>query len=232
MRVQIVLAFVFFSVSLLGAMFFLQRTLPTWDDRLARLDLAGDDLRNPAALGRVLRLSRLHGEALFEPDVGRLVKGAQWIYEPERFGIQLGHFITKDGQRRPMTSCALYSRVQVAFVAEGMAVSGEYPEMLVEGPCQLAEDGSHLQTLWVPIKELQKSNPNNRDFLAFETQTVRVNFQNMPDHWPKTWRLQSIRLFDPNGSRQDLVLAPEQIRKFVEQPVNWVWDKAMDATAF
>jgi hypothetical protein len=215
---------------LTGTQFLIFRTLPSWDERLARLTNVEEELRNPAAFGKVFNISHLQGGALFRAATERLLIVAKVHQSPEGFGLQLGHFITRDEEDRPVLACDYYDKVELKFEAEGMAVSGHVPVMSVNGNCRMAADPNHLETIWIPVSSILQRESKDSEIVALGDQSLHLQFEHMPAQWPKTWVLSGIRLYHETYSDRELRMSSAQISQNLQKPMKMTWDQTDRST--
>lgn len=99
-------------------------------------------LRRPAASdGKQVSSTQAERFDLSELDKGefqkafkyQLMAGLQVIETPHGYGLRLGHFLTtREGAK--IFACEKYPELELIFSAEGIAISGEIPKMVVHGP--------------------------------------------------------------------------------------------------
>ncbi|MES2965157.1 MAG: hypothetical protein V4760_14825, partial [Bdellovibrionota bacterium] len=110
--------------------------------------------RNPAAIRKDLDFSKLSGDELITASQKRLVTAARVILEKETVGVELGHFVTRDANGDRQLACDFYDRMRLRFEAEGVASSGEKPELEIEGPCRTSSDITRIEPLWIPVQRI------------------------------------------------------------------------------
>lgn len=139
-----------------------------------------------------------------------LIKNAEVVSTREGVGLELGAFLTKNDQGVFVTTCEVFSKVELTFHADGMAVSGDAPRMIVEGPCEPGEDQQTLAVLPINKRAIQNI-PTKELELIYEERGVSIRFENVSDDWPGTWILQNVKLTGMND--KILSVAPDEIRK-------------------
>ena len=105
----------------------------------------------------------------------------------------------------------------MTFVADDMAVSGEPPRMVVEGPCTKSRDGTALTPLSIQFERVFKEPVINQTMQSFDDPDVSVTFVNVSDSWPHKWVLNRVRLYDPasgaTGSANAVIIEQAEIRE-------------------
>lgn len=156
----------------------------------------GENWRNPAAIRKNLDFSRLSGPALKKASHRRLTEDIRLVLNDERFGIELGHFVVQGAHGEKEFACEFYDRVQLQFAAQGVAINGKIPQLIVEGNCRISKDINRMTPLWLPIDELKEMPPRNLTSYYFEKEQVFVSVENIDSSWPKHWELKTIRVFN------------------------------------
>ncbi len=176
------------------------------------------DSRTPAAVPQHLDLSNLQGTSLTLASRDRLFSHARLIKENEVTGIELGNFLVKSDTGEKNFACHTYQRIQLKYQAVGEAVSGEIPEMSIEGPCLMSDNVNTLKPLWIPQSRLIATHPHDYA-IDYEEHGVQMNFQfkNMGNSWPEQWVLLGARLYDPDQQGSELAINAQGVRL----PLNW-----------
>lgn len=170
------------------------------------------DGRGPAAVRRAYDVSHLDGLALSKKINDRLVGDAKVLRKDGAIGLELGQFVTEVGQRKQL-ACSVYNRIQMVFQAEGEAVSGHAPEMLVEGHCVTAEsDVMWMRPIWIPISEILRSPTSTNDLSFYDQEPVSLKFSFIGDQWPKRWVLNSLRLYHSEKTGGDVIIDRKDVR--------------------
>jgi hypothetical protein len=99
--------------------------------------------------------------------------------------------------------CKSYPTVELKFVADGVAVAGAFPEMIVKAPCEAGQDPAEMASIIIPIERLLAEKPRNAEF-HFDGFTSKFAFTNSSDVWPRTWVLNSV-LFKSDIGQNKLV---------------------------
>ncbi|WP_413585691.1 hypothetical protein [Bdellovibrio sp. HCB274] len=173
--------------------------------------------RDPAAVRAGYDFSHLSGENLQDAVKQRLVSGFELKKAPGASGLSLGHFVFVDQYGQRKLACQEFAKVSFVFEAEGVSVSGEKPSMEVEGACEYSNDMAKINPLWVPIAKILGENPADGEFNFNEGNAVTVRFANLPDHWPKTWLLKSVRMKNVNSS--DLTIESNEVARYLGHPI-------------
>ena len=88
--------------------------------------------------------------------------------------------------------CKSYANIELQFVAEGVAVAGESPQMVVKTPCTPGQDPSEMASIIIPFEKILSERPRNADF-HFDGYQSHFEFKNAADTWPKTWVLKTVQ---------------------------------------
>jgi hypothetical protein len=185
------------------------------------------DAREPAAVQKRLDVSNLKGSDLRIASRDRLLEEARLVTQDGLTGIELGHFVTKAADGSKQFACQAYQRIRLVYQAEGMAESGEVPEMTVEGPCLTADDINRIAPLWVPEAKIRAQRPH--DFAVdYEENDAQMSFhfRNMGSHWPELWSLKAVSMFDPDQPADSLEFAPPEVHAIHPQQLNLHWRTA------
>jgi len=155
--------------------------------------------RSPASIPRVYDFSHLSGSDLLAAAKERLLQPAKISGQGALQGLQLGHFLVKNKDGLIVEACEVYDKIELEFVAVGMAVNGEPPRMIVRGPCQASDDDNFIDPVLVDARKILAAEPEDQDFDLSEDGSGELTFTNVSDSWPREWILNSIRLYNKSG---------------------------------
>lgn len=178
--------------------------------------------RDPAAVKNNFDFSHLQGEKLTTAMKQRLLAGIEFRKSPVGTGIGLGHFVFLDQQGEKKLACQEFGKVALVFEAEGVSVAGEKSVMEVEGRCEFSSDMSKINPLFVPIAKIVGENPGDGEFQFNEGSVVTVRFSNLPEAWPRTWLLKSVKLMNENDARV-LTVESEEVAQYFGHPMVFSW---------
>jgi hypothetical protein len=164
--------------------------------------------RSPAAIHKSLEVSQIDGAELIQSSSSRLVATARIILKDSDLGLELGHFVTHNGQGGRLLACDYFDRIEMTFDGEGVADSGNKPVMRIEGPCRTGDDVTRIEAIWIPVGKILNEKPSDME-LSF-SEGVNFNFENMSSEWPERWVLQSVRMKHQAASASAPALAPEK----------------------
>jgi hypothetical protein len=145
-----------------------------------------------------------------------LILPAKVISTVTSSGIAFGNLI--NAQR----ICDLFSQIKIEFLAEGMAVNGERPQMVLTGPCINGDDG-FIKPFLINVSQVTKDEPIDREYdIDFNLKPSELNngvqknisatnlnrglssvngefkfklqILNLSDSWPKKWVLNGVTL--------------------------------------
>lgn len=178
--------------------------------------------RDPAAVRNSFDFSHLSGEKLQEAVKQRLLTGLEIKKNGQGAGIALGHFVYVDERGTKKLACQEFRKVFLNFEAEGVSIGGEKPQMEVEGRCDFSEDMSRINALYVPVARILGERPGDGEFQFNEGPKVTVRFTNLPEDWPRTWLLKSVKLVNESASEALVVEGPE-VAQTLGHPVVFSW---------
>jgi hypothetical protein len=173
--------------------------------------------RDPAAIGKVYDFSHLQGEDLNTAVKRRLLAGFEVLKENGDQGVTLGHFVFVDPQGEKKFACQEFNKVTLTFIADGVAVGGEAPEMQVEGACEFSSDITKINPLWIPVAKILNEKVGDGEFQYNQGKAITLRFSNMPEQWPHTWLLRSVELRKDNTA-EAVTIQSEELTKYVGHP--------------
>jgi hypothetical protein len=105
------------------------------DTAMASSDLSGS---NPTAFQKAFKYQLLKDSKVTDFSDGKR--------------LHLGHFFMKDQDGATKVSvCQRYPYIELNFSADGVAVSGDIPHTVIQGRCNVAADGLHLEGIVVDL---------------------------------------------------------------------------------
>lgn len=172
--------------------------------------------RLPANTQKGYDLTKYEGDSLVRASKARLLNGLQLNEESGVVSIVLGHFLFKSQDDIVKKACEAFQQVELVWMAEGMASSGELPQMKMKAPCR--ESGNLLQTapLYIPFLQIMSEAPQDRGFQFESYEGHYWEFSNLTSEWPNTWILMGVHL---SGEAEDLQLSSQDIIELMGQPV-------------
>lgn len=178
--------------------------------------------RDPAAVRNNFDFSHLRGEKLHEAVKQRLLAGLELKKNAAGTGIGLGHFVFVNDMGEKTLACQQFSKISLSFEAEGVSVAGDKPVMEVEGRCEFSTDMARINPLFVPIAKILGEHPGDGEFQFNEGSVVTVRFSNLPEEWPRTWLLKSVKLLNEKES-EALVVESDEVARYLGHPLvlNW-----------
>ena len=177
--------------------------------------------RLPAAIPRGYDYSHLEGSALKQAAQDRLVRGVKVIVGGGASGLELGHFVQRNDRGEVVGACEIYKELELKFAAGDMAISGEPPEMVVNGPCRPADDANWIAPIMVPYTKILQLPVRDVELANFDDASVKISFHNMSDSWPRVWVLQSVKITSPNA--EILEVSTDDIRRVLGQLPSLEW---------
>lgn len=173
-----------------------------------------------------------------------LILPAKVISTVTSSGIAFGNLI--NAQR----VCDLYSKIKIEFLAEGMAVNGERPQMVLTGPCINGDDG-FIKPFLINISQVTKDEPIDREYeIDLNVKTIeldrglssvknnspndlgqakfKIQILNLSDSWPKKWVLNGVTLSGaPKNSttKQSLEIKSDELNQIIGKNLSLNWEK-------
>ncbi len=115
--------------------------------------------------------------------------------------------------------CKTYAQIELQFIADGIAVAGETPQMIIKAPCEAGQDPAEMASITIPIEKILAEKPKNAEY-HFDGFNSKFSFTNTSDEWPRTWVLKTIQFV--SGSEKSKLVRMDQtatgdLNKFPEQ---------------
>jgi hypothetical protein len=159
--------------------------------------------RTPASIASHL-LANLNYKKLFETVVVFKSLDAQ--------GVEFGAHFTPNSNKTLDFICNVYPNMELHFKAEGMAVSGEIPKMILRGPCVKHKTKEKIEALRFNANTIMSTTPKDKTLKSVQN-NVHIDFYDLSDSWPPTWLLTEIRFLKLNDAdKQDLIIDSSEIR--------------------
>jgi hypothetical protein len=162
--------------------------------------------RHPAEMSKDFDFSMMSGPALKKASHKRLMEDVRLIMQDDQVGVELGHFVVKNKDGDKKFACQYYDRVELKFAAQGMAVNGQVPYLVVEGKCQMSKKIDRIEPLWLPLVELKAMEPRNLRNYFFSEEKVFTSIYNVGDVWPQNWQLQAVRVFHQSENDREIAV--------------------------
>ena len=193
---KVIHGIIFFVVIAISSILFLSLGKGTVQNRhIASIDLDFDG-----------DYSYLSGEAFKNAVSTRIVEES--FIEPigsNEIMVNLAAFKLTLGDQNHIDSCQVYSQVQVQFYAEGVAVSGEVPNLYVEADCILT-DPDYIQSLVIPTQQVKDLSPGEVVDTVINYQSTKMVFSFLPAFWPQTWTAYELVFVSETEEVNDLVI--------------------------
>nr|WP_295904453.1 hypothetical protein [uncultured Bdellovibrio sp.] len=174
--------------------------------------------RDPAAIKNTFDFSHLRGEKLHEAVKQRLLSGLELRKTSGGAGIGLGHFVFVNQNGEKKLACQEFGKVALSFEAEGVSVAGDKPVMEIEGRCEFSADMAKINPLFLPVAKIVGERPGDGEFQFNEGSAVTVRFTNLPEEWPRTWLLKSVKLVNEKDS-EALVIESDEVARYLGHPM-------------
>lgn len=172
--------------------------------------------RDPAAIRSVFDFSHLRGNALEVAVKERIISGLDVRKSAEGFGLVLGHFAYQTENGEKVLGCQGFSKVVLAFEAEGYAVSGEKTSLEVDGPCTYSSDLSQINPLMIPMARVLQEKPGDGDFNFQEGTPISLKFLNVPEAWPRKWVLVGVKMV---SAQKEILIDRNEVAQILGHPL-------------
>jgi len=181
--------------------------------------------RNPASIGKAYDFSALQGPILEQAAKQRILDGLDIHKDLQSDSIQLGNFVLLNDQNQKDFVCGLYNHVTLSFEAEGVAVSGDKPTLIVDAPCTVASDINNLVPIKIPFNQIKAQNPKSHDMSLQQEGGGLLHIQsgNNSDSWPNQWSLTEINLTQDSVPSRILHINQQDIQGYANKPVFMKW---------
>lgn len=179
--------------------------------------------RMPAAVPKVFDFSNLRGGDLRMASTRRLLEDVKLIKGEEAVGVELGHFVTMGPSGRREFACQAYNKIEMVFFADGIAESGEIPEMTVNSGCIMGADMNRISTIWVPNMIAGKQKTSTNVISLNNENPVAVQFTHVGSEWPTDWVLKTIRLYSDQNPAYEMKFDQMEIRSITPDRLRLTW---------
>lgn len=138
-----------------------------------------------------------------------LINSVQVTNTPTVASIELEQFAAKEKDGSYQLSCMVYDHAILTFEAEGMAVAGERPKMLIKTPCHIQTASvNKMKSIIVPITELKAQTPKDGSLTLSGFPGTEYTFHGVAGQWPTVWVLKQIEF---TGSQKRLTIGTAEL---------------------
>jgi hypothetical protein len=189
--------------------------------------VTSEEGRNPAAIDKahIFDVSYLEGGALKEASAKQLLQNAEVKIAKDDITVSLGHFVAKSptGERRLL--CDIYDRVELSFLADGMAVNGEQPQLVVTGPCEPSQNLNRTNPIHIPFVDILNQKVGEGEFTFGTTPDHVFKATHVSGQWPEQWILSEVKLVNKTNPATFLWLDRRDVYKFSSKPIVLNWQR-------
>jgi len=193
--------------------------------------------RAMASLKNQYDLSCLSGSEFQQAVKQRIISGLKTSRKNGYLGFHLGHFTFADPKRdltdfcrrykdRGISSalqvvseklaCREYPKVTLQFTADQEAVADSKRQLSVETSCEVSDDLSRTEVVWIPWEQLAQETPFEGDTQYSTPSKVSIRTTHIFDKWPRQWILERIVL---SGASGQISVESEEIRTIAGRPL-------------
>lgn len=115
--------------------------------------------------------------------------------------LKISSFLMRAPNGNKVSVCDLYPTVDYIFSAEGVAFSGEIPQLVVRTSCQVSGEERHIIGLPIPFQRILQSPLDLTELTVEATQNHgdgKVYFKNVVEFWPTEWAWTGVRFYPEN----------------------------------
>ena len=163
----------------------------------AHRKISSEESEEIIPLGVEFDLSRFDGVSLSRRIKYRIFENAKWIDNGDEHQLVLGNAKFKNSREKTTTLCDAYSMIELVFQAEGIAIAGDAPKIVLRTSCESTEGSEFLNPISIPWKRIKNLKPKERNYKEGNT---TLFFRSLDDFWPLEWSLFEMRLYPPDGS--------------------------------
>lgn len=169
-------------------------------------------------------LSDLQGAEFMKAFKYALVQNTHAMDDDSVIQFTFGNFLVAGSDGQKVFVCNKFPYIELSFVADGMAYSGEPPRVIVRGLCETAEENIFIHPLKIPYRDILGLPVSQQEFIPKESeppQRISIQFRNISEQWPRQWNLVGIKLYDAQG--KSLSLDGYEIISILGQPLTMEW---------
>ena len=169
-------------------------------------------------------LSELKGPEFLKAFKYALIQNAHGLADDNQVGFTFGNFLIAGSDGQKVYVCNQYPFIELNFVADGIAFSGEAPRIIVRGVCDTSSETMFIEALKIPYRDILALPLNQAEFVPAATdehQRIKIEFRNIVDQWPRQWNLVGLKLYNDQG--QSLSLDGYEIISILGQPLTMEW---------
>ncbi|WP_374077031.1 hypothetical protein [Bdellovibrio bacteriovorus] len=167
----------------------------------SKRDVANDGSIGSSSASEDKDLSEASPEEFKKAFKYQVLKDASLVETSAGPGVRLGLFLMKNESGNKVFVCDQYPTVDLIFAAEGVAFSGEIPQMVVRSPCVVSADQAHIEALPIPFSQIVQSPLQQYEFktsLPNSREQGSVFFRNVVEFWPTEWTWIGVKFYGKN----------------------------------
>lgn len=116
--------------------------------------------------------------------------------------LSVGIFLIRNEAGQKIFACEKFKTIDFIYSADGMASSGEIPQMIVRGPCLVNSDHTRIEGLPVPLQKINLSPLSTTEFsstIPGTEHSVKTYIRNVEGAWPTEWSWTGMKLYGDQG---------------------------------
>lgn len=152
-------------------------------------------------------LSESTGDTFHKAFKYQTLKNAIISKQNSLMSLQIGLFLIKGADNKPVPMCENYPTIDFVFSAEGVAIAGVKPSIVMRIPCEVDFSKKHTTPFQINFTDLFAQKPDITEFkiksATSETSgTLFIN--NSLGEWPTDWIWSGVRLYGKDGENLNI----------------------------
>jgi hypothetical protein len=220
-RWQIVSTFVLACLTVMLAVFIAHESSKVENNQIGQRETGRS--RAPASIEHVFDYSNLQGTALEYAAKQRLLSSIVVAKDGDDAVVQLGNYVLSNDSQEKDFACGYYDQVTLEFDAEGVAVSGEKPHIVVQAGCEVGDNINSFVPIRIPVSKLKTNAPMESEYQFFQGKTpLKIQMTSPPPQWPGQWVLTDLKLTNSQNPSRILHVEAGDIRSSTGSiKMNW-----------
>ena len=167
--------------------------------------------------------SHLSAGSLKKATMNRLSKKLYITHHTENISIHLPHFQMQVDGKRGRSACEHFQTIQVKILADGVAVSGNKPSLILKSPCIIGEN-NYIQSLQIPIVMFSTIKPSQMSTRPVEYNQTLISSSSMTDFWPDSWLISEVSFIPQEKS-------DSQIKVNLDKPLHFSQSRSLASSS-
>lgn len=147
-------------------------------------------------------LSQSTGKTFQKAFKYQTLKNALIKKTPQDSEIQIGLFLIQDNEGKAVPMCEKYPTIDFVFSADGIAISGKSPTIILRVPCIVDFDNKHTAAFRIPFTDIFNG-PLHPETLKVSNSVNQEQgslfIYNESSEWPQDWIWTGLKLYSKDG---------------------------------